>query len=321
MIFHFQVLLFKDENLANTSASRWCHMNERKAQMDLLGAGFLIGFNVLLGLNQALIKLVNAGFSPLFQSGLRSLCAFPIVLLIAIVWRRRLSLSDGSLPWGILNGILFCSEFALLFIALDYTTVARVSLFFYVMPVWVAAAAHFLVPDEPLNRNKLGGLGLAVIGIAMALSGDLGDAPEDAWIGDLLALVGGMFWASIALLTRLKLQNVCSEMNLLYQLGVSAIVLTAVALFLGSPIRDPDLSIIMIFSFQVVVIVSVGYLLWFWVLSIYPVSNMTSFSLLAPIFGVFFGWAIFDDPITSVLAVSLLLAGVGIFLVNKPVQD
>ncbi len=293
---------------------------ERKTQMDALGSTFLISFSILLGLNQALIKLVNAGFSPLFQSGLRSVCAFPIVLLIALIWRRRLSVTDGSLPWGVLNGLLFCAEFALLFIALDYTTVARVSLFFYVMPVWVATAAHFLIPGEPLNRNKVVGLGLALAGIALALSGDLGDAPDDAWIGDLLALVGGMFWASITLLTRLKLQTVSSEMNLLYQLGVSALILTALALIVGSPIREPDLTILMVFAFQVVAIVSVGFLVWFWVLSVYPVSNMASYSLLAPIFGVFFGWAIFDDPVTPMLALSLFTAGIGIYIINRPVS-
>ena len=285
----------------------------------MLGASFLVGFSILLGLNQALIKVVNEGFSPLFQSGLRSMCAFPIVLLIACLWKRRLSMTDGSLPWGILNGLLFCGEFALLFIALDYTTVARVSLFFYIMPVWVAIGAHFLVPEEPLNRYKVGGLSLAVIGIGIAFYGDLGKAPANAWIGDILALMGGMFWTAITLLTRLKLQGVSSEMNLLYQLGVSAIILTAVSLFVDSPIREPDALILGIFTFQVIVIVSVGFLIWFWVLSVYPVSNMASFGLLAPIFGVFFGWLIFSDPITPVLALSLFLAGVGILLVNKPV--
>lgn len=289
--------------------------------MDLPGASFLVGFSVLLGLNQALIKLVNEGFSPLFQSGLRSVCAFPIVLLIACLWKRRLSLTDGSLPWGTLNGLLFCGEFALLFIALDYTTVTRVSLFFYIMPVWVAIGAHFLVPEEPLNRDKVVGLTLAVGGIALAFAGDLGQAPEDAWIGDVLALIGGMFWASIALLTRLKLSKASSEMNLLYQLGVSAVVLTLISLFVEPPVREPDMLTLGIFAFQVVVIVSVGFLLWFWVLSVYPVSNMASFGLLSPIFGVFFGWLIFSDPITPVLGISLLLAGLGIVLVNRPVPS
>ena len=79
---------------------------ERKEQVDTLGASLLIGFSALLGLNQALVKLVNDGFSPLFQSGLRSLAALPLVLLFAILMKRKLSVTDGSLPWGMLLCIL-----------------------------------------------------------------------------------------------------------------------------------------------------------------------------------------------------------------------
>ncbi len=295
-------------------------MNQRKAQMDLLGVTILVGFSVLLGLNQALIKIVNDGFSPMFQSGLRSICAFLPVLLFALFMKRRLSVTDGSLGWGIVNGLLFSFEFGLLFVALDYTTVARVSLFFYVMPVWVAVSAHFLIPEEPLNRNKILGLTLSVAGIAIALMGNLGAAGEKAWLGDILALVAGMFWAGIAMVTRLKLHNVSAEMNLLYQLALSAVLLTAISPFIEAPIREPTFEIYGIFAFQVLVIVSAGFLTWFWALSIYPVSNMTSFGLLTPIFGVFFGWLLFNDPITPTLGVALLLAGSGIVLVNRPVN-
>ena len=234
-------------------------MTERRAALDVLAVSLLIGFNVLLGLNQALVKVVNAGFSPVFQAGLRSICAFLPVLLFAWFMRRRLSISDGSLPWGLTNGLLFSIEFALLFIALDFTTVARVSLFFYMMPVWVALAAHFLIPEEPLNRNKIMGLGLAIGGAALGLSGDLGDAGASAWLGDLLALLAGTLWASIALVTRLKLSHVSSEMNLLYQLFVSGIVLTGLGIALGDPIRSPTSLIYGVFLFQVLVIVAAGF--------------------------------------------------------------
>lgn len=293
-------------------------MHTRKDKMDLLAVSFLIGFNVLLGLNQALVKLVNDGFSPLLQGGLRSACAFLPVLIFAVVMRRRLSVTDGSLPWGILNGLFFSIEFGLLFIALDYSTVARVSLFFYMMPVWVTIAAHFSIPEEPLNRNKVVGLSLAVIGVAIGFGGNLGEAGEDAWLGDLLALLAGMFWAAIAMLTRLKLSHVSSEMNLLYQLFVSGILLTLLALCVGDPVREPTTMIYGILAFQVIAIVSIGFLVWFWILSTYPVSSMASFSLLTPIFGVFFGWQIFDDAVTPALGIALLLAGAGIVLINRP---
>jgi len=295
--------------------------SSRKARIDAVGAGALISFSLLLGLNQALIKLVNDGLAPVFQSGLRSLCAFLPVLIYAKLRHRHLSVSDGTLGWGMLNGLFFAAEFCLLFIALDYTTVARVSLFFYVMPVWVAIGAHFLIPEEPLHSKKVMGLVLAFCGVVIGFAADLGEAPDGtagpAWIGDALALLGGMFWAGIALVTRTtRLSKTSAEMNLLYQLAVSGVVLTAIAPFFGDIIREPTPQIWAIFAFQVAAVVTIGFLVWFWLLSIYPVSNMTSFGLLTPIFGVFFGWLIFADPLTPAYFVALALAGAGIVLIN-----
>ncbi|MFV2091159.1 MAG: hypothetical protein ACC642_10900, partial [Pseudomonadales bacterium] len=56
----------------------------RRDHMDVYGASLLVGFSVILGLNQALVKLVNVGFAPVFQSGLRSACAFIPVLAYAL---------------------------------------------------------------------------------------------------------------------------------------------------------------------------------------------------------------------------------------------
>ena len=290
----------------------------RRERIDALAATTLVSFNVLLGLNQALVKLVNAGFAPVFQSGLRSACAFIPVLGFALLMRRRLSIRDGSLGPGIVNGLLFSGEFCLLFLALDYTTVARVSLFFYTMPFWVALGAHFLIPGERLTLLRVTGLGLAVAGVALALQGKGGVEAADAWVGDLLALGAALFWASIALLTRTTRLSDCSpEMNLLYQLAVSSVVLLLIAPLFGDLVRDVTPQIVGIFAFQVIVIVSIGFLVWFWVLSVYPVSHMAAFSLLAPVFGVMFGWLIFDDPISPMFVVALALVGAGIVLVNR----
>jgi drug/metabolite transporter (DMT)-like permease len=291
---------------------------QRKDHIDTLAAVTLIVMNVLLGLNQSVVKLVNDGFAPVFQSGLRSACAILPVLGYALVMRKRLSVTDGSLGLGMLNGLLFSGEFCLLFLALDYTSVARVSLFFYVMPVWVTIGAHFLVPGERMTLLKAAGLVLALAGVALGLGIGSGSAGEQAWIGDLLALGGAIFWASIALLTRTtRLQRCSPEMNLLYQLAVSAVILLAVAPLFGDTVREPTPAILGMFAFQVIVIVAIGFVVWFWILSIYPVSHMASFSLLAPVFGVLFGWLIFDDQITPAFVIALLLVGSGIVLINR----
>ncbi len=101
-------------------------------------------------------------------------------------------------------------------------------------------------------------------------------------------------------------------MQLLYQLAISGVLLTFISPFVGDTIRDLNIGIMMIFSFQVVFVASIGFLIWFWALSIYPASDMSSFGLLAPLFGVFFGWLIFDDTLTFrfILALGLVCAGI-----------
>ncbi len=289
-----------------------------RTQMDAFGASILVGFSLLLGLNQALVKLVNAGLAPVFQSGLRSACAFLPVLLYAL-WRgKRLSISDGTLKLGIINGLLFSGEFCLLFLALDYTSVSRASLFFYTMPLWVAVAAHFLFPGERLTAPRLAGLLLAIAGVALSLARSPAGLSPDAWIGDVLSLTAALFWAGIALVTRAtRLSQATPEMNLLYQLAVSAIVLTAIAPLFGDVVREVTPAILGIFAFQVIVVVAIGFVVWFWILSVYPVSDMASFSLLTPLFGVLAGWLIFNDALTPTFFASLLLVGAGLVLVNR----
>lgn len=293
-------------------------MAARKDRIDLLGGSFLLIISILLGLNQVLIKLVNAGLQPVFQAGLRSACAFLPVLIFAVIARRKLSLSDGSFWPGIWCGLLFSFEFLLLFQSLDYTSVSRASVFFYTMPFWLAAAAHFLIPGERLTLARVVGLGLAIAGIAWAFLDNDQPVSDRALIGDIGCLVAAMFWAGIILLVRTtKLSQSSPEMQLLYQLAVSSFLLTALSPLFGPLIRELTPTIVALFSFQVVAVICIGFLVWFWVLSIYPASDMASFSFLTPLFGVLFGWLILDEPLTSPIIGALVMVSLGIFLINR----
>ena len=293
----------------------------RKTRIDNAGIIMLTVFSATLGLNQALVKLVNDGFSPIFQAGLRSVCAFFIVLTFALIFKRKLTLSDGSLFPGLAIGVLFTAEFYLLFTALDYTTVSRVSLFFYTQPFWVALGAHILIEGEQLNRNRIIGLLIAISGVALCLISDAEMASLETIKGDVMCLVAAIFWAMIALMPRTtKISRSTPEMQLLYQLAVSGIILTSFAPMLEDPIRNLTPEILAIFSFQVIFVVSIGFIFWFWAISVYPTADMASFSLLSPLFGVFFGWIIFNDQITIEFLVALLLVVGGIVISNKKVN-
>jgi len=290
----------------------------RKPRIDLLGGSFLVTFAMLMGLNQVLIKLVNAGLQPVFQAGLRSLAAFFPVLAYTLITRKRMSITDGSLIPGLVCGLFFAGEFLLLFESLEFTSVARASMMFYTMPFWVALAAHVLIPGDRLTPTRVLGLVLAFAGVAWALLHNAAPASRYALAGDLMCLAASTLWAGIALLVRTtRLQYAAPEMQLLYQLSVSAVILIIASPLFGPPVGHLTPAIAAMFAFQVLVVVSFGFLTWFRVLAIYPASDVASFGFLAPVAGVFFSWLILGEHISAQFLGALALVCAGIVLVNR----
>lgn len=289
----------------------------RKPRIDATGAFLLVICSGLMGLNQVLIKTVNGGLQPVFQAGLRSVCAFILVLVFACLMKKKLSITDGSFWPGVLAGLFFSGEFLLLFLALDYTTVSRASIFFYTMPFWVAIGGHFLIPAERLTLIQSAGLVLAFSGVIVALVVNPDKSSSVFLTGDLMCILASILWAAIVLLTRAtSFSRSSPEMQLLYQLAVSAVVLLPVSLLFGELVRDFTLTIGLLFAFQVIAIACFGFLTWFWLLSVYPASNMASFSFLSPVLGVFFGWMILDEYINIFVVAALILVSSGVYLVN-----
>lgn len=290
---------------------------ERRDRIDLFGAASLIAFSALLGFNQVVIRVVNEGLQPVFFAGLRSLGAALCIWLWFMVRRRPLGLTRTDLSGGLLLGLFFSAEFVCLFIALDLTTVARTSVIFYTMPLWLALIAHFLIPGERITGTKAVGQTLAFTGVSVAILWR-GGTGEASLLGDVLALVGAVCWAGIAVVARTSLQGLAADRQLLWQLAVSAPILLLLSPLFGPFLRELEPIHIWGLGFQIIVVASLGFLAWFWLLSIYPAASVAAFSFLAPIFGVFFGWALLGEPVGPALLIALALVCAGLILINRP---
>ncbi|MEZ5799460.1 MAG: DMT family transporter [Nitratireductor sp.] len=154
--------------------------------------------------------------------------------------------------------------------------------------------------------------------MAIALWRNDHPASDKAFIGDLMALTAATGWAGIAILARVtRLSAVRPDMQLLYQLLISAPVLLFLAPYFGPLFREMTPVLWAVFAFQVLGVVSAGFMLWFWILSIYPASDMASYAFLTPVFGVILGWFVFHEQLTANVVLSLALVGAGIWLVNR----
>ncbi|MDE3120549.1 MAG: DMT family transporter, partial [Paracoccaceae bacterium] len=224
----------------------------------------------------------------------------------------------GTVGAGVLIGLVFSAEFLCLFMALDRTTVVRSSIIFYSMPLWLSIAAHYGLPGERITWLKAMGLALAFAGVAWALLHRGAGHGQASVSGDLLALGGALAWAGVAFLSRASaMARVRPDMQLLWMVGVSGPVLIAASIFFGPLVRDLTWLAVGGLLFQIVVVVAAGFILWLWLLSVYPASTVSSFSFLTPILSMGFGWLLLGEPISAAILLAAAMVAVGIVLITR----
>jgi drug/metabolite transporter (DMT)-like permease len=290
---------------------------ERRDAVDTLAVAMMIGLTMSWGLNGVAAKLANTGYDPVFLTLVRSAIGGALVFLWCR-WRGiRLFERDATLWPGLLAGLLFGLEFLLIFVGLDYTSVARSTLLVNTMPFWVLIGGHLFL-GERITGLKVIGLLLAFGGLVLVFSDKLSQPGPDVLIGDLMSLAAGLAWAATYMVIKgTRLRDAGAEKLLLYQLAVSAVLAAAILPFSGPPIRDANAVATWALLFQAVYIVAVTYALWFWLVRTYPASGLASFTFLTPAFGVLFGGLILGEPLGTTIFVALGLIATGLVLVNR----
>ncbi|CAN7567009.1 DMT family transporter [Caballeronia sp. LjRoot29] len=294
----------------------------------------MIALCAVWGFQQVAIKGANASFPPMLQAGIRS----TIATVLVWIWTRSRGIalfrSDNTLASGLLAGVLFGGEFVCIFLGLTLTSATRMVVFLYTAPCFMALGLHWFVAGEKLKRVQWVGIALAFGGIALAFAdGFLHAATSSAsgtasgsastWqgtAGDALGVLGGVFWAATTVVIRASpLARASASKTLFYQLGVSAIVLLALAFALGQThVSTITLTAVASLAYQAIVVAFLSYLTWFWLLTRYMASRLSVFSFLTPIFGVAFGVLLLGESLTTRFMVASALVVTGIALVNAP---
>ena len=264
------------------------------------------------------MKVVNDGLQPVFCAGLRSLVAAFLILLWLFLKKKSVKVEKSLLPAILFYGIIFGAEFMFLYIALDLTSVIRVTIMFYTMPIWLALMNHFLLKNDKLSLGKTAGLFSAVIGVIISVSSSTtAGGLKASIIGDICALLGSIGWAYFAFYSKNSQVNTQSPDTLMfYAFLVSGPMLLILSMFYGDFIRDLTLLHYAGFTFQVL-FASIGFIFWIWLFKRYSATTVASFSFLTPIMGIFFGWLLLSEQLSNALFVAGLLVTGGIYLVTR----
>lgn len=158
----------------------------------------LIPLSILLSLAAAvwgiywlvLRSLDAMGLGPAWAVVLLNVIPLPIAIALACFYRQQLR---GYAKASAVIGLCFGLGFAFYVVGLVFSSVIRVVLLFYLMPVWgTLFGIIWLHEDVSLRRWLAVLIGIAGLSLMLAPGGGT-SAPIN--IGDILALLAGLLWA------------------------------------------------------------------------------------------------------------------------------
>lgn len=158
---------------------------------------------------------------------------------------RLKNLTRGERSMAILSGFLLAVHFGTWIKSLEFTTVASSVVLVTTTPLWVAVLSPFTI-KEPISKTVVIGLILALFGTLIIGIGDVCSfAAEiicppisnfiegDAFIGDILAIIGAWSAAGYVIIGRKLRKNLSLTPYIFLVYGMAAIVLIILVLFSG----------------------------------------------------------------------------------------
>jgi drug/metabolite transporter (DMT)-like permease len=288
-----------------------------KDRIDLQGFFIILFMTLLWGLNYPAVKVTNTGLSPVFTTFLRSVIATCCGIIYCLVVRQPLYHRGILLFHGAITGILFGIEFIFLYYGLLYTNASRAAILLYLSPFVVAIGAHFFL-KERLTVLKGVGLILAFLGIFLVFKGKPTTYNRLMLLGDLCEITAAIFWGATTIYIKKYLAQRVHPINtFLYQLAFSIpIMLIGAFLLEDTWIKGFTTPVVLSLFYQSVIVAFASYLAWFKLIHIYPVAQLSVFTFLTPIFGVFASFIFMKEQLTMGLLAGLTFVCIGIYCTN-----
>jgi drug/metabolite transporter (DMT)-like permease len=199
----------------------------------------------------------------------------------------------------------------------QYMTAGLTALLFATLPFFVAAFAHFIIPDERLNAWKLLGMLVSFIGVTVIFSRELMITASSFW-GGVAVIVSAASAGCANVVGKKYSESINSTANVVVQMGVGAVLLIVAGVVTERqvPLNLGQTSILMI-VYLAVVGSAFGFISLYWLFTRMEVTRISLFTFITPIVAVLLGWLMLGEQVDTNVAVGGSLILVGVVLVNQ----
>lgn len=261
-------------------------------------------------------KVALTGFDPLALAQLRMAGAAILYLLLYVVWRGRPRLQLGKPEWlmlalmaltGItLNQICYIDGLA-------RTSVTHTGLIQAIGPVMVLLLSASM-GMESLSHGKIIGMAISFVGVALLLLERPAQGSGANWLGDLIVLAAGGFFAYYTILVKKSATRYDPLTSNALVFGLGAIFLIPVCLHSVVQIRWSQMPLHAWLGLAYMVLFGsfVAYLIYAFALEKLSASTVAAFAYLQPLMAALMGMWLVGEKISLsvVLGGALILFGV-----------
>ncbi|MEX2415868.1 MAG: DMT family transporter [Paenibacillaceae bacterium] len=276
----------------------------------------LIAFLITVwGLNWPFSKIALSYTPPILFSGIRTLLGGLVLLIIAIPRYKRLNFKE---TWSIylisalLNVIMYHGMHT---IGLTYMPSGLLSAIIFLQPVLVGIFSWMWL-GEAMYGLKILGLILGFSGVSIISSAGL--SGHISVMGILLALGSALSWALGTVYVKKTGSAVDPIWLVTLQFIVGGLVMTAVGTSFESwSDIDWNPTFILCLLFISVLVLGIGWLVFFELILAGEASKMASYTFLIPSVAILIGTLFMDEPFTISLMIGLVLILISIYYVNR----
>ena len=277
----------------------------------------------LWGVNLVVSRFGIGQFDPVLFAGLRvGLAASGYAAIYALSRERQWPRNGRLWQRAIILGIIGTAvPMVSIISSLQYQSSGVTAVFITTAPAYIVLAAHFFLPDEPLNWPKGAGVLLALIGaLVIVISGENGlpDVSETNPLGYgliALALTGETFGAIF--IRRYMRDFDAVEVTSVRLLTAAAVLMPLALLWRGFDLSRVDGQGVLSLLFAALAGVFMAQFLAFYITRRFGATIFSTTSYVIPVAAAIAGVFLLGETITAVMIIGMALIATGITLINR----
>jgi drug/metabolite transporter (DMT)-like permease len=277
----------------------------------------LLGF--LWGSSYLFIKIgVEAGLQPFTLVALRLIVGFGLLAVVVAAARERLPRSlrtYGHL--AVMAAFSVAIPFSLITWAEQSVDSALAAILTAPVPLFVIVIAAFVLKDERITLNRLVGLAIGFVGVAVLVGFDPAELAGGTLIAEVALIGAALSYAAGGVYAKRTMHGLRPMIPALFQVVFAFAISSVLAFVFERPLDfRPTADAVIAVVWLGLLGSGLAYLVFFRLLDRWGATRTSTVAYLIPVFGIALGALVLSEPIDARLLVGTALVIGGIALVN-----